>query len=106
MKFTTLVGVINSFQEKGICLFGKRCNFRHIIKEKRLFNYDYILMYTCNEIYNEINKKENKDSSVLKIYKRILLNRKIIMYNIIEIKIQRRTKFEYYFYTSIFILMN
>jgi hypothetical protein len=68
-----------SFQEKGICLFGKRCNFRHIIKEKRLFNYEYILRYTCKELYNEINKKENKDFSILKIYKRILLNRKIIM---------------------------
>ena len=67
-----------SFQEKGICLFGKRCNFRHVIKEKRLFNYEYILRCTCTELYNEINKKENKDCSILKIYKRILLNRKII----------------------------
>ena len=68
-----------SFQEKGVCLFGKRCNYRHIIKEKRLFKYEAILKNTCNELFNEINKNENKDSSILKIYKRILLNRRIVM---------------------------
>ena len=68
-----------SFQEKGFCLFGKRCNYRHIIKEKRLFNYESILKNTCNEIFNEITKNENKDCSILKIYKRILLNRRLVM---------------------------
>ena len=68
-----------SFQEKGVCLFGKRCNYRHVIKEKRLFNYEFILKYNCNEMFNEINKNENKECSILKIYKRILLNRRIVM---------------------------
>jgi len=68
-----------SFQEKGFCLFGKRCNYRHVLKEKRLFNYEFILKRTCNILFNEINKNENKDLSILKIYKRILLNRRIIM---------------------------
>lgn len=68
-----------SFQEKGVCLFGKRCNYRHVIKEKRLFTYEFILKYDCNEMYNEINKNENKECSILKIYKRILLNRRIVM---------------------------
>ena len=68
-----------SFQEKGVCLFGKRCNYRHVIKEERLFTYESILNSTCNEIYNEMNKNENKEISLLKLYKRILLNRRIIM---------------------------
>ena len=68
-----------SFQEKGYCLFGKRCNYRHVIKEERLFTYESILNDTCNEIYNEMNKSENKDISILKFYKRILLKRRIIM---------------------------
>ena len=68
-----------SFQEKGFCLFGKRCNYRHVIKEKRMFTYESILNHTCNELYNEMNKSENKDISFLKLYKRILLNRRIIM---------------------------
>ena len=68
-----------SFQEKGYCLFGKRCNYRHVIKEGRLFTYESILNNTCNEIYNEMNKNENKDISFLKFYKRILLKRQIIM---------------------------
>ena len=68
-----------SFEEKGFCLYGKRCNYRHVIKEKRLFTYESILNNTCNEIYNEMIKTENKDISFLKFYKRILLKRKIIM---------------------------
>jgi hypothetical protein len=68
-----------TFQEKGLCLFGKRCNFRHIIKEERLFTYDFILKTTMKEMYNEINKIDNKEMSLLKIYKRIILNRKVIM---------------------------
>ena len=68
-----------SFQEKGYCLFGKRCNYRHVIKEGRLFTYESILNNTCNEIFNEMNKNENKDISFLKFYKRILLKRQIIM---------------------------
>ena len=68
-----------SFQEKGFCLFGKRCNYRHVIKEKRMFTYESILNHTCNELYNDMNKSENKDISFLKLYKRILLNRRIIM---------------------------
>ena len=68
-----------TFQEKGYCLFGKRCNYRHVIKEERLFTYESILNNTCNEIYNEMNKNENKDISFLKLYKRILLKRKVIM---------------------------
>ena len=68
-----------SFQEKGVCLFGKRCNYRHVIKEIRLFSYESILSKTCNEIYNEIIKNENKEISLLKLYKRILLKRRIIM---------------------------
>ena len=80
---TPLIGSKNrlciSFQEKGFCLFGKRCNYRHVFKEKRLFNYEFILNHTCNTLFKEINKNENKDFSILKIYKRILLNRRIIM---------------------------
>jgi hypothetical protein len=68
-----------SFEEKGFCLFGKRCNYRHVIKEKRLFTYESILNNTCNEIYNEMIKSENKDISFLKFYKRILLKRRIIV---------------------------
>ncbi len=68
-----------SFQEKGFCLFGKRCNYRHVIKEKRLFTYQSILNYNCNEIFNEMNKAENKEVSILKLYKRILLNKRIIV---------------------------
>ena len=68
-----------TFEEKGFCLFGKRCNYRHVIKEKRLFTYESILNNTCNEIYNEMIKSENKDISFLKFYKRILLKRRIIM---------------------------
>ena len=68
-----------SFQENGTCLFGKRCNYRHVIKEERLFTYESILNNTCNEIMNEINKKENKDISILKLYKRIILKRRIAM---------------------------
>ena len=68
-----------SFEEKGFCLYGKRCNYRHVIKEKRLFTYESILNNTCNEIYNEMIKTENKDISFLKFYKRILLKRRIIM---------------------------
>ena len=68
-----------SFQEKGFCLFGKRCNYRHLIKEERLFTYDSILNYNCNEIFNEMNKAENKEVSILKIYKRLLLNKRVVM---------------------------
>jgi hypothetical protein len=68
-----------SFQEKGFCLFGKRCNYRHVIKEERLFTYNSILNYNSNEIFNEMNKPENKDVSILKIYKRLLLNKRVIM---------------------------
>ena len=68
-----------SFQEKGFCLFGKRCNYRHVIKEERLFTYNSILNYNSNEIFNEMNKAENKDVSILKIYKRLLLNKRVIM---------------------------
>ena len=68
-----------SFQEKGFCLFGKRCNYRHLIKEERLFTYDSILNYNSNEIFNEMNKTENKDVSILKIYKRLLLNKRVVM---------------------------
>ena len=67
------------FKEKGFCLFGKRCNYRHVIKEERLFTYESILNKTCNEIYAEMNKIENKDISLLKLYKRNLLNRRLIM---------------------------
>ena len=68
-----------SFQEKGFCLFGKRCNYRHVIKEERLFTYNSIVNDICNELFNEMNKAENKDVSILKIYKRILLNKRLIM---------------------------
>ena len=68
-----------SFQEKGFCLFGKRCNYRHVIKEERLFTYNSILNYNSNEIFNEMNKAENKEVSILKLYKRILLNKRIIV---------------------------
>ena len=68
-----------TFQEKGFCSFGKRCNYRHAIREERLFTYESILNDTCNDLYNEINKNENKDISLLKLYKRIILKRKIIM---------------------------
>ena len=67
------------FHEKGYCLFGKRCNYRHVIKEKRLFTYESILKNTCNEIFNEMNKNENKDITILKFYKRILLKRRVAM---------------------------
>jgi len=68
-----------TFQERGFCLFGKRCNYRHIIKEKLLFTYESVLQRTSREVMNEINKKENKECSIMKIYKLILLKRKIIM---------------------------
>ena len=68
-----------SFNEKSYCLFGKRCNYRHIFKEKRLFTYQGILNNIANEINAEINKIENKDTSILQIYKRYLLKRKIIV---------------------------
>ena len=68
-----------TFSEKGFCLFGKRCNYRHVIKEERLFTYKSLLDSISNDIYNELNKSENKDSSILQIYKRYLLKRKIIM---------------------------
>jgi len=68
-----------SFQEKGYCLFGKRCNYRHIIAEKRLFTYESLVGFACKEILSELKKPENKDCSILKIYKRILLNRRIVM---------------------------
>jgi len=68
-----------TFQERGFCLFGKRCNYRHIFKEKLLFTYESILQRTSQEIMNEINKKGNKECSIMKIYKLILLKRKIIM---------------------------
>ena len=68
-----------TFQEKGFCLFGKRCNYRHVITEKTLFTYDSVLHRTFEELYNELNKKENKKCSIIKIYKRILLKRQIIM---------------------------
>jgi len=68
-----------AFQEKGFCLFGKRCNYRHVIKEKLLFTYESVLQRTSQEIINEASKKENKEFSFLKIYKIILLKRKIIM---------------------------
>ena len=68
-----------SFQEKGFCLFGKRCNYRHVIKEKRLFTYQFILEKTSDELKKEILKKENSEISILKLYKKILLKRKVIM---------------------------
>ena len=68
-----------SFKEKGFCPFGKRCNYRHIIKEKRLFTYQDILQKTCNDLLNELHKRENSETSILKIYKIILLKRKVIM---------------------------
>ena len=83
LRTNTFVGgskkLCKSFQENGTCLFGKRCNYRHVIKEERLFTYESILNNTCNEIMNEINKKENKDISILKLYKRIILKRRIAM---------------------------
>ena len=51
--------ICKTFEEKGYCIFGKRCNFRHVIKEKRLLTYQYILENTCKEILNEIEKTEN-----------------------------------------------
>ena len=68
-----------TFQEKGVCSFGTRCNYRHAIAEERLFTYESILNDTFNELYNELNKNENKEISLLKLYKRIILKRKIIM---------------------------
>ncbi len=68
-----------SFQEKGFCLFGKRCNYRHVIKEERLFTYNSIVNDICNDLFNEMNKAENKEVSILKIYKRLLLNKRLIM---------------------------
>lgn len=68
-----------TFKEKGYCLFGKRCNYRHVIKEGAMFTYESILNKTANELYSEMNKIENKDSTILQIYKRLLLNRKILM---------------------------
>ena len=67
-----------TFQEKGYCIFGKRCNFRHIVKEKRIFTYQYILEKTCNQILNELNKKDNNET-MLKIYKKILFKNKIVV---------------------------
>ena len=68
-----------NFSEKGFCLFGLRCNYRHIFKEKRLFTYESILKQNANEVINESIKPENQDSTILQIYKRCLLKRKIIM---------------------------
>ena len=68
-----------SFQEKGFCLFGKRCNYRHVIKEERLFTYNSIVNDICNDLFNEMNKAENKEVSILKIYKRLLSNKRLIM---------------------------
>ena len=67
-----------SFQEKGYCLFGKRCNYRHVIKEKRYFTYQYLLKNNCNQMINEINKKQGNET-LLKIYKKILYKNKVIM---------------------------
>ena len=82
-KSTTVSGNKNtlckSFQEKGFCPFGKRCNYRHAIREERLFTYESIIINTFKEMYNEMNKSENKDISLLKLYKRIILKRTIIM---------------------------
>ena len=68
-----------SFQAKGFCPFGKRCNYRHVIKEKRFFTYQSILLKTSNDVMNEMSKKENSEISILKLYKMVLLKRKIIM---------------------------
>ena len=68
-----------SFQDRGFCIFGKRCNYRHTIKEKRLFTYQFILEKTSDELKKEILKKENSEISILKLYKKILLKRKVIM---------------------------
>ena len=68
-----------TFQEKGFCPFGKRCNYRHLLKEERLFTYEAILKNTCNEILEEMKKIENNEISISKIYKRILLKKKVIM---------------------------
>ena len=67
-----------TFQEKGYCIFGKRCNFRHVMKEKRIFTYQYILEKTCQQIMNELNKKDNNET-MLKIYKKILFKNKIVV---------------------------
>ena len=67
------------FQEKGICLFGARCNYRHVFSEKRYFTYESLLKWTSNELFKEINKIENKKKTVLKVYKKLLLKRKVIM---------------------------
>lgn len=68
-----------SFTEKGFCLFGKRCNYRHFISEKQLFTYQSYLLNTANEVVSEFNKEGNNETSIVQVYKRILLNRKIIM---------------------------
>ena len=73
------IKLCKSFKENGFCLFGKRCNYRHIIKEKRLFTYQYILQKTNKDLINELQKNENSENSVLKMYKMILLKRKVIM---------------------------
>ena len=67
-----------SFQEKGYCHFGNRCNYRHVIKEKRYFTYQYLLEHNCNQIINEINKKQGNET-LLKIYKKILYKNKVVM---------------------------
>ena len=68
-----------TFQEKGYCVFGKRCNFRHVLKEKRLFTYQFILENNCNKLMKEMNKKDSNET-LLKLYKKILFKNKIIMY--------------------------
>ena len=68
-----------NFQRKGFCLFGKRCNYRHVLKEERLFTYQCILRNNCKELFDEMKKIENNKISVLKLYKRILLKKKVIM---------------------------
>ena len=67
-----------TFQEKGFCLFGKRCNYRHVLKEERLFTYQSLLKNTCKELLNDMKKSENCETSVSKLYKRILLKKKVI----------------------------
>ncbi len=75
--------ICKNFEEKGYCIFGNRCNYRHLIKEKRYFTYESLLNYTFNEMYKEIQKNMNKKYTLIKIYKKILLKRKIMVYVII-----------------------
>lgn len=71
--------VCKMFNEKAVCNFGMRCNYRHVICDVMIYSYSYLIKELSEAMKEDMEKKENVNEKILKIYKNVIYKRKVDM---------------------------